>query len=87
MLSTASLHRRFWASTACYLIHRSPSIAIEKKANEMVRFPKQIIQNREVLVVLPMLMLITKNEILELLSASFLFPNQVLKDINCEFLK
>jgi hypothetical protein len=53
----------------------------------MVRFPKQIIQNREVLVVLPMLMLITKNEILELLSASFLFPNQVLKDINCEFLK
>ena len=31
MLSNAGLHRRFWASTACYLINRSPSIAIEKK--------------------------------------------------------
>ena len=34
MLSNAGLHRRFWAkaaSTACYLINRSPTIAIDKE--------------------------------------------------------
>jgi ATP-binding cassette subfamily B (MDR/TAP) protein 1 len=34
MLSNSRLNRRFWAeaaSTACYLINRSPSIAIDKK--------------------------------------------------------
>ena len=34
MLSNAGLHRRFWAETAstgCYLINRSPSIALNKK--------------------------------------------------------
>jgi hypothetical protein len=34
MLSNSGLNRRFWAeaaSTACYLINRSPSIAIDKK--------------------------------------------------------
>jgi transposase InsO family protein len=42
MLSNAGLHRRFWASTACYLINRSPSIAIEKKTPKMVRFPSRL---------------------------------------------
>jgi ATP-binding cassette subfamily B (MDR/TAP) protein 1 len=34
MLSNSGLNRRFWAeaaSTTCYLINRSPSIAIDKK--------------------------------------------------------
>ena len=41
MLSNAQLPKSFWAeatSTACYLINRSPSVAIEKKTLQEVWF-------------------------------------------------
>jgi hypothetical protein len=56
------------------------SITISNETiHEIVRRVKHIIQNWEFFIVLPMLMLIIENESLELLSASFLVTNQVLK--------
>ena len=41
MLSNANLSKSFWAeaaSTACFLINRSPSVAIEKKTPQVIWF-------------------------------------------------
>jgi hypothetical protein len=77
MLSNAGLHRDFWvqgASTTCYLISRSPSIAINKKTPFEVWSvsPTNYLELRVFYCIAYMLMLIMENwNLVELLSVSF----------------
>ena len=88
MLSNAGLHRRFWASTACYLINRSPSIAIEKKTPIEVWSGSPADYSELRVFGCTAYAHVDNGKLeLELLSASFLVTNQVLKDISCGILK
>ena len=91
MLSNVGMHRCFWAeaaSTACYLINRSPNIIIDKKTPIEVWSGSPPDYSGLRVFSYPAYAHVDNGKLdLELLSVSFLVINIVLKVINCGILQ